>query len=63
VVSDEDAWRSVTEGGEEHSLLACFPHGAALPDRWRAIGEVVAGSGVLLRGRPVQDGGWDHFGG
>lgn len=63
VVSDEDAWRSVTEGGEEHSLLACFPPGAGLPDGWRAIGEVVAGSGVLLRGLPVQGGGWDHFGG
>jgi len=63
VVSDEDAWRSVTEGGEEHSLLACFPPGAGLPDGWRTIGEVVAGSGVLLRGLPVQGGGWDHFGG
>lgn len=63
VLSDEDAWRSVTEGGEEHSLLACFPPGAGLPGGWRAIGEVVAGSGVLLRGLPVQGGGWDHFGG
>jgi thiamine-monophosphate kinase len=63
VLSDEDAWRSVTEGGEEHSLLACFPTGAGLPGGWRAIGEVVAGSGVLLRGLPVQGGGWDHFGG
>jgi len=63
VVSHEDAWRCVTEGGEEHSLLACFPSGAALPDGWRKIGEVGAGSGVLLRGLPVKGGGWDHFGG
>ena len=59
----QDAWRSVTEGGEEHSLLACFPAEAALPDGWRKIGDVLAGSGVLLRGLPVGGGGWDHFGG
>jgi thiamine-monophosphate kinase len=63
VVSHEDAWRCVAEGGEEHSLLACFPPEVALPDGWRKIGEVSAGSGVLLRGLPVKGGGWDHFGG
>jgi thiamine-monophosphate kinase len=62
-VGHEDAWRSVTEGGEEHSLLACFPAEAALPDGWRTIGNVLAGSGVLLGGLPVRGGGWDHFGG
>lgn len=63
VVSQDEAWRCVTEGGEEHSLLACFPSGARLPEGWRPIGKVVAGSGVLLRGRLVVRGGWDHFGG
>jgi len=63
VVSHDEAWRCVTEGGEEHSLLACFPSGAGLPDDWRRIGDVVAGSGVLLRGQLVTRGGWDHFGG
>ena len=63
VVSEDDAWRSVLEGGEEHSLLACFPPGAGLPDGWRRIGDVVAGSGVWLRGEAVLGGGWDHFGG
>ena len=63
VVSRDEAWSCVTEGGEEHSLLACFPSGAGLPDDWRKIGEVVAGSGVLLRGQLVTGGGWDHFGG
>ena len=63
VVSADDAWRSVLEGGEDHSLLACFPSGAGLPDGWRRIGEVVVGSGVSLRGEPVLGGGWDHFGG
>jgi thiamine-monophosphate kinase len=63
VVSLDEAWRSVVEGGEEHSLLACFPSRTRLPRGWRKIGDVVAGSGVLLRGLPVIGGGWDHFGG
>jgi thiamine-monophosphate kinase len=63
VLTADEAWRCVTEGGEEHSLLACFPSGTRLPEGWRKIGDVVAGSGVLLRGRPVTAGGWDHFGG
>jgi thiamine-monophosphate kinase len=63
VVSGDDAWRSVLEGGEEHSLLACFPSGAGLPDGWRRIGDVAVGSGVMLRGERVLRGGWDHFGG
>ena len=62
-VGADDAWRSVIEGGEEHSLLACFPQAAGLPDGWRKVGQVVAGSGVRLRGEPVTRGGWDHFGG
>lgn len=63
VLSPEEAWRCITEGGEEHSLLACFPLAVALPDGWRTIGVVAAGSGVLLRGELVTGGGWDHFGG
>ncbi len=63
VVSEDDAWRSVLAGGEEHSLLACFASGASLPEAWRRIGDVVVGSGVSLRGEPVLGGGWDHFGG
>ena len=60
-VGADDAWRSVVEGGEEHSLLACFPPMTALPDGWRQIGQVVAGWGVRLRGESVTGGGWDHF--
>ena len=63
VVSEADAWGAVIEGGEEHSLLATFPSGTALPQGWRRIGDVVPGSGVSLRGEPVLGGGWDHFGG
>jgi len=63
VLAPDEAWRCVAEGGEEHSLLATFPPQTALPAGWRKIGDVVAGSGVLLRGRQVANGGWDHFGG
>lgn len=62
-VGTDDAWRSVVEGGEEHSLLASFPAAVGLPDGWRKVGEVVAGSGVWLRGEQIVGGGWDHFGG
>jgi thiamine-monophosphate kinase len=62
-VGEDDAWRSVVEGGEEHSLLASFPEAAGLPVGWRKVGRVVAGSGVRLRGESVIGRGWDHFGG
>jgi len=65
-IGADDAWRSVIEGGEEHSLLASFPAGSGLPPGWRKVGDVVARSGVsgvFLGGLPVTGGGWDHFGG
>lgn len=49
-------------GGEDHALAATFPPGTALPDRWAAVGQVVAGGGVTVDGTPFRDaGGWDHF--
>jgi thiamine-monophosphate kinase len=49
-------------GGEDHSLVATFPAGTPLPPRWRVIGEVRAGQGVLVDGRPhAGPGGWEHF--
>jgi len=52
----------VLTGGEDHSLVATFPAGTALPGRWRVIGEVRAGRGVLVDGRPHDGpGGWRHF--
>ena len=49
-------------GGEDHSLVATFPAGTTLPPRWRVIGEVRAGHGVLVDGHPhAGPGGWEHF--
>ncbi|HEX6523963.1 MAG TPA: thiamine-phosphate kinase [Streptosporangiaceae bacterium] len=49
-------------GGEDHSLVAVFPPSVSLPPRWRPIGEVRPGRGVLVNGRPHQGQfGWDHF--
>jgi thiamine-monophosphate kinase len=51
-------------GGEDHSLVATFPPATALPSRWRVIGRVLAGHGVLVDGRPhAGPGGWEHFSG
>jgi thiamine-monophosphate kinase len=52
----------VLTGGEDHSLVAAFPPGTALPGRWRAIGEVRDGTGVTVDGAARQGpGGWQHF--
>jgi thiamine-monophosphate kinase len=54
-------------GGEDHSLVATFPPGAALPARWHMIGEVRARPAVLdpavvVDGRAWSGvAGWDHF--
>lgn len=53
----------VLTGGEEHSLLACFPAGRELPTGWRALGEVRDGEGLTLDGQSLHGGGWDHFAG
>jgi thiamine-monophosphate kinase len=54
------AW--VLSGGEDHALAATFPRRTALPPRWTVIGEVLAGQGVLVDGRPwAGPRGWDHF--
>jgi thiamine-monophosphate kinase len=62
-VGTELARDCVLAGGEEHSLLATFPSGSAVPEGFRVIGEVRAGSGVALDGIPQQPRGWDHFAG
>lgn len=62
-VGAEVARTCVLTGGEEHSLLACFPPGSVLPVGWRRIGEVRPGSGVTVDGEALTHGGWDHFAG
>ena len=50
-------------GGDDHALVATFPHGAALPPGWSEIGSVSTGSGVSVNGVAWESaGGWDHFG-
>ena len=52
----------VLSGGEDHSLAATFPPGTRLPPRWRVIGAVRPGHGVVVDGQPwAQAPGWDHF--
>lgn len=57
-----DAPERALVGGEDHSLLACFPAAVALPLGFRSIGRVVAGTGLLVDGEPYHDrGGWDPY--
>jgi len=77
-LGEEEAMRQVLSGGEEHSLVGCFPRPAwerlraAAPapgePGWRRIGEVVSradGEGVLVTvdGQVPSVTGWDHFAG
>ncbi|HTQ89501.1 MAG TPA: hypothetical protein VMK84_08400, partial [Streptosporangiaceae bacterium] len=56
------ALRWVLSGGEDHCLAATFPPGTRLPSRWRVIGAVLAGQGVVVDGQPWAGAqGWDHF--
>ncbi|PPL19004.1 thiamine-phosphate kinase [Microterricola pindariensis] len=57
---------SALGGGEDHSLLACFPAGAELPTGFRPIGRVLelpAGepAGITVDGAPHLPGGWDPY--
>lgn len=62
VALDLRVTRTELIGGEDHSLLATFPVGVALPGGFRAIGVVVEGTGVLLDGDPFDErGGWDPY--
>lgn len=54
--------RLCLDGGEDHSLLATFPPGTALPGGFRRIGTVVDGEGVLVDGVPyLARSGWDPY--
>lgn len=62
-VSRAVARAAVLGGGEEHSLLACFPPSVEVPSWWRVIGQVRSGVGLLVDDRPTPVAGWDHFAG
>ena len=54
----------VLQSGEDFALLATFPPGTELPGCYTPIGRIVgeeAVGTVLLDGRPLATGGWDHF--
>jgi thiamine-monophosphate kinase len=54
--------RVALTGGEDHALLAAFPPDAVLPAGFAPIGRVVAGSGLRIDGRGVDErGGWDPY--
>jgi thiamine-monophosphate kinase len=56
------ALRWVLTGGEDHSLVAAFPRTIELPPRWRVIGAVREGSGIVVDQAPwAGDTGWNHF--
>jgi len=61
--ADALAQEWVLTGGEDHSLVATFPAGTRLPPRWRVIGEVGPGHGVVVDDDQPRTGalGWDHF--
>ncbi|AMB58160.1 thiamine-phosphate kinase [Microterricola viridarii] len=57
---------SALGGGEDHSLLACFPADTALPTGFRPIGRVLAlpagePAGITVDGAPHVPGGWDPY--
>jgi len=56
-----DPWSLVLGGGEDHSLVACFPDYP--PHGWRVIGSVRPGDpGVLLDGQPWSGAtGWQSY--
>jgi thiamine-monophosphate kinase len=51
----------VLTGGDDHAFAGTFPPGVPLPTRWRVIGRVVEGTGLIVDGVSYDRGGWDHF--
>ena len=48
-------------GGEDHSLLATFPPGRAVPEGFRPIGVCIEGEGLRVDGVPHDSAGWDPY--
>lgn len=58
-----DPVRFCLTGGDDHALAAAFPREVELPDGWRPIGRVDAGSGVTVDGAEYEgSAGYAHFG-
>ena len=53
--ADALAQEWVLTGGEDHSLVATFPPGTRLPPRWRVLGEVGPGEGVVVDERAARE--------
>ena len=67
-VDEDEAWRQILSGGEEHSLLATFPEGCVPADErapWQIIGRCAApgpdGPTLVVDGIRPEVSGWDHF--
>jgi thiamine-monophosphate kinase len=57
-----DPMQFVLGGDEDHCLVASFPADAGLPDGFRQVGTVSAGSGVTVDGSSYEGpAGWSHF--
>lgn len=57
-----DALEWVLTGGEDHAFAGAFADSGALPDGWRLVGRVSAGSGVTVDGVPRPGpAGWESF--
>lgn len=57
----KDPLEWVLTGGDDHALAAVFPPDVRLPPPWQVVGRVVEGEGVVVYGRELGRGGWDHF--
>jgi thiamine-monophosphate kinase len=62
----KDPLEWVLAGGDDHPLVATFPHGSLLPPGWQPIGTVgppaESGPAVTVDGSIREEsGGWDHF--
>ncbi|MGW4351555.1 thiamine-phosphate kinase [Nocardia sp. NPDC004582] len=52
----------ILAGGEDHAFAATFADSGDLPEGWRRVGRVVAGSGVTVDGSARSGpAGWDSF--
>lgn len=57
-----DPVRWVLTGGEDYALAATFPSPRSVPQGWTVIGDVLAGSGMLVDGREYDyEAGWQHW--